>query len=53
MKIVVTGEHEGQTREVCRWEFEPMPVEHSKDVTDEIFAAIREHIEHYVRSLNK
>ena len=48
MKINITAEHEGVTKTICVWEMEPCEVTTNKDVTDEVFDAIKSEISFFM-----
>ena len=49
MKINITAEHEGVTKPICVWEMEPGEVTTNKDVTDEVFDAIKSEISFFMK----
>jgi hypothetical protein len=47
MKIDITVEHEGVTKTICTYEFEPI-VGQSEDVTNQVFDAINSNISFFM-----
>jgi len=50
MKIDITAEHEGVTKTICTYEFEPI-VGQSEDVTNQVFDAINSNISLFMMGL--
>ena len=51
MKIDITAEHEGVTKTICTYEFEPI-VGQSEDVTNQVFDAINSNISLFMMGLH-
>ena len=50
MKINITAEHEGVTKTICTYEFEPIEGQ-NEDVTDKVFDAIKSNISYFMMGL--
>jgi hypothetical protein len=52
MKIDITAEHEGVTKTICTYEFEPI-VGQSEDVTTQVLDAINSNISFFMMGLHR
>ena len=54
MNIEITGEHKGVTKRIAVWEYTKEVVPGKPiDVEEEIMAALRKHLRHYIQTVVK